>query len=65
LDGRELTGLEWGALRVARHFAGVESDRLALAYESETDPARKARLAAVYRELTGGDVERRLYILRD
>ena len=29
------------------------------------DPARKARLANVYRELTGGDVERRLYVLRD
>lgn len=65
LDGRELSGLEWVALRAASFFTDAESDRLALAYEKETDPARKRRLEVVYRELTGGDVRRRLFILRD
>jgi hypothetical protein len=65
LAGRELSELERSALRVATNFTNAPFDQLALAYESETDPARKARLAAVYRDLTGGDVQRRLYILRD
>lgn len=46
-------------------FVDGEFDQLALAYGRETDPARRERLARAYREITGGDVERRLYVLND
>ena len=65
LAGRELSELERGALRVTTNLTAAPFDRLVLAYESETDPARKARLAAVYRDVTGRDARERLYILRD
>jgi hypothetical protein len=65
LAGRELSELERRALRVTTNFTHAPFDRLVLAYEKETDPARKARLAVVYRDLTGRDAQRRLNILRD
>ena len=65
LAGRELSELERSALRVTTNFTDAPFDRLVLAYESETDPARKARLAAVYRDVTGRDAQKRLNILRD
>jgi len=46
-------------------FVEGEFDQLVLAYGRETDPARKERLARAYREITGGDIERRLYVLND
>jgi hypothetical protein len=36
-----------------------------LAYEKETDPVRKERLAKAYQELEGEDIEFRLRIMRD
>ncbi|HZH31395.1 MAG TPA: hypothetical protein VEY11_11590 [Pyrinomonadaceae bacterium] len=42
-----------------------EFDELARAYGRETDPARKQRLARAYRDITGGDIERRLLVLND
>jgi hypothetical protein len=56
------------AARRLRHvswLASGETDQLARAYASTTDPARKARLARAYREMTGGDIEQRLYLLND
>jgi hypothetical protein len=61
IAGRELSPFEWGALRAASLFTAAEFDRLAQAYAGETDPARKARLESVYRELMGADVRRGLY----
>ena len=46
-------------------FVTGDFDQLVSAYASETDPARKERLAHAYREITGGDIERRLYLLND
>jgi hypothetical protein len=43
----------------------VDADPIALAYEREADPGRKARLAAAYRNITGHEVEARLAILHD
>jgi hypothetical protein len=40
-------------------------DQLVWAYDGETNPARKERLALVYRNITGGDIESRLYVLKD
>ncbi|MDQ1525279.1 MAG: hypothetical protein QOE47_3203 [Pyrinomonadaceae bacterium] len=42
-----------------------EFDRMARAYGRETDPARKERLARAYRDITGGDIEQRLFVLND
>jgi hypothetical protein len=61
IAGRELSPFEWGALRAAHLFADADVERLVSAYAGETDPARKARLESVYRELTGADVRRGLY----
>jgi hypothetical protein len=54
---RRLSYLSW--------FIEGEFDQLVLAYDRETDPARKERLARAYREITGDDIERRLYVLND
>src|SRR5262249_22891883 len=43
----------------------ADFDQLVIAYEGERDPDRRARLAASYRELTGGEIEHRLAVLRD
>ncbi len=50
-------------LRRCRHLA--DWDRLAWAYQGEGDEGRRARLAEVYKELTGGEVEDRLSRLVD
>lgn len=65
LAGRELNGLQWGALRAASLVTNEEFDRIVEAYGTEPDPARKARLEVVYRELTGGDAQKRFFALRD
>ena len=52
-------------LRYIGWLASSETDQLALAYGRETDAARKARLARAYREITGGDIERRWLVLTD
>ena len=46
-------------------FVTGELDQVVWAYGRETDPARKRRLARAYRDITGGDIERRLYVLND
>ena len=43
----------------------ADFDPLVTQYESEEDQGRRARLARVYRELTGKDIEHRLAGLRD
>ncbi|HJR07753.1 MAG TPA: hypothetical protein VJ842_10870 [Pyrinomonadaceae bacterium] len=56
------------AARRLRHVSWLaprETDQLVRAYGSETDPARKARLARAYQEMTGDDIENRLYVLND
>lgn len=66
-----LDGDERHAVAAARRisylslFATGELDRIVLAYDGETDPARKERLARAYQDITGGDIKRRLYVLRD
>lgn len=65
LAGGSLSEAEYGALRLASWLTDEEFDRLAWAYNAETDPARKARLAAAYRAATGGDAETRVYVLSD
>ena len=42
-----------------------EFDQMVWAYGRETDPARKARLARAYGDITGGDIQRRLLVLND
>jgi hypothetical protein len=43
----------------------VNLDEMVIAYEAEKDASRRQRLAAVYKELTGVEIEHRLAILRD
>lgn len=52
--------------RCVTRWVGIGSvDRLVDAYDQETDPAAKQRLADVYHEITGRDIESRLARLRD
>ncbi len=60
LVGKELSASSARALRVAGWLTDAEFDRLAWSYSGEADPARRARLASAYRELTGEDIETRL-----
>ena len=43
----------------------IDTRPILLAYEKETDPVRKERLAKAYQELEGEDIELRLRIMRD
>lgn len=65
--GRGLSPRRLRALRVAAAASGSAAyDGLVWEYDGERDPARRARLARAYAEITvGGDIERRLAILRD
>lgn len=65
LAGKELSASSARALRVAGWLTDAEFDRLAWSYSGEADPARRARLASAYRELTGEDIETRLRRLAD
>ena len=53
-------------LSIQRTF-GILSrfDQMISAYESEPDPTRRQRLAAMYLDLTGVDIESRSVLLRD
>lgn len=64
LDG-DSTATETAISRIRdlRWFADL--DRIVLAYETETDSTRKARLAGAYKEITGDEISNRLTILRD
>jgi hypothetical protein len=46
-------------------FATHNFEPMLRAYANEADPARQRRLAHAYREITGGDIEMRLYVLND
>lgn len=50
-------------LRYLKWYADV--DRIPFAYGEETDPIRKEQLAEAYRIITGDDIERRLYQMRE
>jgi len=65
--GRELSPAKLKALRAATTDSGsYVSDELVWEYRDERDPARRARLAKAYAEITaGGDIERRLRFLAD
>jgi len=52
-------------LAVLRFFASADVDRIVWAYASETDDNRKQFLKSCYREITGKDIDRRLFILND
>ncbi len=53
-------------LRLANWIAtDVNFDSIVLAYEHETEPSRRMRLAQAYKDITGNDIERRLRILAD
>jgi hypothetical protein len=54
---RRLVNLSW--------VVPGEFDQMVWAYDVETNPARKERLALVYRNITGGDIESRLNLLKD
>ncbi len=43
----------------------VNLDQMVIAYEAEKDTGRRQRLAAMYKELTGVEIEQRLATLRD
>jgi hypothetical protein len=66
-EGRELSPAKLRALRVAEAASGSAAyDELVWEYHRERDPARRARLAKAYAEITsGGDIERRLASLLD
>ena len=65
--GRELSPERLRAVRMAAATAGSAAyDELVWEYQRERDPARRARLAEAYAEITvGGDIERRLQVLLD
>ncbi len=55
-----------GAIGRAKYFKWLIDTRpILLAYEKETDPVRKERLAKAYKELEGEDAETDLAIMRD
>jgi hypothetical protein len=54
-----------GVSVLKRFRALADLDQLVIAYGREENPARRARLADSYRELTGDEIEHRLAILRD
>ncbi|HEX8458216.1 MAG TPA: hypothetical protein VF656_13020 [Pyrinomonadaceae bacterium] len=66
-----LGGDERRAAAAARRLSYVSPfvtsgfDPLVAAYQSETDPARRERLARAYRDITGDEIESRLYRLND
>lgn len=66
-EGRELSLAQWRALRLAGAASGsAVYDEMVWEYHRERDPARRARLAKAYAEITGGsDIKRRLAILLD
>lgn len=66
-EGRELSPRRLRALRALGAASGTSAyDELVWQYGSERDPARRARLARAYAEITvGGDIERRLAFLND
>ena len=66
-EGRELSPARLRALRLEAAAVGSSAfDELVWAYRDERDPARRARLAKAYAEITvGGDIEQRLRILLD
>jgi hypothetical protein len=51
--------------KLARWLGSTRTDDVVLAWETEKDPDRKHKLAKLYRQLTGEDVEARLDRLRD
>ena len=55
-----------GAVQRVRYFRWfVDTDRIVLAYELESENQRRERLAAAYKEITGEDIDARLMILND
>lgn len=46
-------------------FSAEAPDRIALAYQAETDPARREHLARAYEDITGSDLAERLRRLAD
>ena len=50
---------------VSPFLSGGGFDQIVLAYDRETDPARKERLARTYRKIMGDDIESRLSVLND
>lgn len=63
--GKELTPSAMRAMRLATTISGATYDELVWDYEKETDAARRARLAKVYAEITGHNIEQRLARLTD
>lgn len=65
--GRALSPARLRALRLAGSASGSTAyDDLVWEYHGESDPARRARLAKAYAEITaGGDIKQRLAILLD
>jgi hypothetical protein len=66
-EGRELSPARRRALRLAGAASGPAAyDGLVWEYHGEGDPARRARLARAYAQVTaGGDIKRRLAVLSD
>jgi hypothetical protein len=66
-DGRELSPARRRALRMAVETSGFAAyDELVWEYQMERDPARRARIAKAYAEISrGGDIDRRLAFLQD
>jgi hypothetical protein len=59
LAGREMSVPRRTTTRVLAKASGATFDEAVWAYERETDPARRARLAKAYADVTGNDIEAR------
>ncbi|HJQ34023.1 MAG TPA: hypothetical protein VJ866_17715 [Pyrinomonadaceae bacterium] len=65
LAGREMSAPRRTTTRVLAKASGATFDEAVWAYNRETDPARRARLAKAYADVTGNDIEARLERLQD
>lgn len=63
--GREMSAPRAFMTRVLADASGATFDEVVREYEKETNPARRARLAKAYAEVTGGSIEARLARLND
>jgi hypothetical protein len=63
--GRELSASRLAATRALANASGATFDEAVWAYDREPDPARRARLAKAYADVTGQSIEARLARLQD
>ncbi|HKA21419.1 MAG TPA: hypothetical protein VKN18_24285 [Blastocatellia bacterium] len=57
--------VETAIRRIKRFHLAIDADKLVREYENEVAPERKERLRRAYKEITGGEIDYRLRILKD